>query len=293
MKHPSIPTATYRLQLHREFSFRQAQALTGYLRDLGISHIYTSPIFKAAPGSMHGYDISDHNQLNPELGTPEDFAAWSGALRENGMGLVVDFVPNHMGIADSGNAWWMDVLEHGQASPFASYFDIDWQALKRELENKVLLPILGDQYGRVLAKGDLQLSYAEGIFSLHYYETRLPMDPSSIRPLLQRAATLVRDKICEDEHLEFESNITAIEHLPSSTTRDRDKMAERAREQLIIKRRLKTLAENLGPLCEAINRAVREIQEPGERQAQESFDALLQAQNYRLSYWRVAGEEIN
>lgn len=293
MTHPSIPTATYRVQLRKEFTFAQTAALAAYLRDLGISHLYTSPFFRAAPGSSHGYDISDHNQLNPELGSRGDFDRMADAMRDAGLGVVVDFVPNHMGIADSGNAWWMDVLEHGQASPHAQYFDIDWRPLKRELENKVLLPILGDQYGRILESGDLKLQYKDGIFTLHYWETTLPVDPCSIRPILQRADTMVRGKIPEEDQLEFESIITSLEHLPPATSRDRDKIAERAREQMVMKRRLKAIAEKRPELAEALESAVAELQVKGDPRAYEQFDALLQAQNYRLSYWRVAGEEIN
>jgi (1->4)-alpha-D-glucan 1-alpha-D-glucosylmutase len=293
MNHPSIPTATYRVQLRKEFTFAQTEALAGYLRDLGISHLYTSPFFKAAPGSTHGYDISDHNQLNPELGSPEEFDRMAGAMRDASLGILVDFVPNHMGIADSGNAWWMDVLEHGQASPFAQYFDIDWRPLKRELEHKVLLPILGDQYGRILESGDLKLQYQDGIFTLHYWETTLPVDPCSIQMILQRAATMVRGKIAEEDQLEFQSIITSLEHLPPATSLDRDKIAERAREQMVVKRRLKTIAEKTPAVGAALEAAVAELQVKGDPRAHEQFDALLQAQNYRLSYWRVAGEEIN
>jgi (1->4)-alpha-D-glucan 1-alpha-D-glucosylmutase len=293
MNHPSIPTATYRFQLRREFGFRDAEPLAGYLRDLGISQVYTSPFFKAAPGSSHGYDISDHNQLNPEVGSAEDFEAFAAALREAQLGLVVDFVPNHMGIADSGNAWWMDVLEHGQGSPFASYFDIDWDPTKHELQHKVLLPILGDQYGRVLEKGELKLNYKDGLFTVSYYETRLPVEPGSLRPVLQRAATLVRQQIAEEDQLELESIIAAVEHLPPPTNCGRDKIAERAREQKVIKRRLRAIAEKLPAVTAAIEQAVAEMQIPGDRHAHDAFDALLRAQTYRLSFWRVAGEEIN
>ena len=144
MSLPDIPSATYRLQFNKDFNFARADALADYLRELGISHVYASPYFKAAPGSSHGYDVTDHNTLNPELGTPEDYGAYVAALKRNGLGQIVDFVPNHMGIGPL-NPYWMDVLENGQGSRFARFFDIDWHPLKEELANKVLLPILGDQ----------------------------------------------------------------------------------------------------------------------------------------------------
>src|SRR6187399_367350 len=129
-----VPTATYRLQFHAHFTFEQARELVPYLSRLGISHIYASPFFRAAPGSTHGYDICDHNELNPELGTRAQFDAFVGELHRHGMGLIVDFVPNHMGIGEPQNRWWLDVLENGPSSPFARFFDIDWKPLKRELE---------------------------------------------------------------------------------------------------------------------------------------------------------------
>src|SRR5882757_564950 len=132
-----IPRATYRLQFHAKFGFRDAARVVPYLRELGISHVYASPFFLAARGSMHGYDITDHNRLNPELGSSEDFEAYLLALKNNGMSQMVDFVPNHMGIADDGNRWWMDVLENGPSSLYAGYFDIEWNPSQEELKNKV------------------------------------------------------------------------------------------------------------------------------------------------------------
>jgi (1->4)-alpha-D-glucan 1-alpha-D-glucosylmutase len=293
MVHPSIPSATYRFQFRKEFTFEQARQLVGYLHDLGISHVYCSPIFKASPGSPHGYDISDHNQINPELGTREDFNALSGALRERGMGLIVDFVPNHMGIAQPDNVWWMDVLENGPSSPFASYFDIDWHPVKSELSEKVLLPILGDQYGRVLERGELKISFADGAFTLHYWETKLPVSPRTTRPILQRALGHAMGVADAEAILELESILTAIEHLPSRAETTLPKIIERSRERLVIRRRLTTLCAGAPAVQKAIEQAVQELQEPGDTRSYDALDELLNAQSYRLAYWRVAGEEIN
>ncbi len=158
-----------------------------YLAALGISDLYGSPFFQASPGSTHGYDIVDHNHLNPEVGTPEDFDALCAELKQHGMGLVADFVPNHMGIAETTNGWWMDVLENGPSSAAAKCFDIDWHPLKGELDNKVLLPILGDQYGRVLEKGELNVSFDAGSFFLNYYANRLPINPRTYNQILALA----------------------------------------------------------------------------------------------------------
>ena len=159
--------ATYRLQFHRHFTFRDATGLVPYLATLGISHLYASPIMKARPGSPHGYDIIDHNQLNPEIGSEADFRSLIDALHAHGMGLIIDFVPNHMGVGGNDNAWWLDVLEWGQDSPFAAYFDIKWDAGRTDLKGRVLLPVLGDQYGVILENGEISLRFdpQEGSFS--------------------------------------------------------------------------------------------------------------------------------
>src|SRR4051794_34189955 len=142
--------ATYRLQFHKGFTFRDAEALVPYLADLGISHLYASPLMEARPGSTHGYDIVNHNRLNPEIGSDAEFAALVAALHHHGIGLILDFVPNHMGVGGRDNSWWLDVLEWGEASPYATYFDINWNPERADLQNRVLLPVLGDQYGIVL-----------------------------------------------------------------------------------------------------------------------------------------------
>ncbi len=289
----SIPSATYRLQFHLDFRFADAARLVDYLAELGISHVYSSPFFKASPGSRHGYDICNHNEINAEIGSREELASFSESLRARGMGLIADFVPNHMGIAEPTNQWWMDVLENGPSSPHASHFDIDWHPLKRELKNKVLLPILGDQYGRVLERGELRLDYADGAFHIRYFSTTLPVEISSTRPILEGALELARGETSDDAVCELESIITAIEHLPDRKRTESEKIAERAREQRVIKRRLKTLCETDATIHSALQRRVEEFQAPGDEQAFDALDRLLNAQNYRLSYWRVAGEEIN
>jgi len=177
---PMAPRATYRLQMNERFRLADAMALVPYLRDLGVSHIYASPLFKARPHSTHGYDVCDFTQLNPEVGTEEDLAKLVGALRENGMGLVLDIVPNHMGIGAPENHWWWDVLTHGASSQFAGYFDIDWQSDDTRLRGKVPLPILEDRYGRVLEKGALQVQLDNGRLVLRYHDNELPLAPGTV-----------------------------------------------------------------------------------------------------------------
>jgi len=206
-----IPGATYRLQFHAGFTLRQAEALASYFNELGITDCYASPLFKARTGSSHGYDICDHSQLNPEIGSEIDFEAFTDALRDCGMGLILDVVPNHMSIS-SANAWWLDVLETGPSSPFAGYFDIDWHPVRPDLENKVLLPILEDQYGKVLESGKLRLIYEDGAFSIHYYDTKLPLAPRTYSRILEKAMERLDQVLSrENEHFqELLSILTAL-----------------------------------------------------------------------------------
>src|SRR5712671_831023 len=177
------PLATYRLQLHKAFGFRDAAQLAPYLAELGVSDLYSSPVMKAAPGSMHGYDVQDHQQLNPELGTSQDLAAMSAAAHEHGLGYVLDIVPNHMGIG-SGNALWLDLLENGPSARAAKFFDVEWRPVKEELADKVLLPVLGDRYGAVLERGEIQLDLDEGAFRVRYYDHLFPVNPRSYAQIL-------------------------------------------------------------------------------------------------------------
>jgi (1->4)-alpha-D-glucan 1-alpha-D-glucosylmutase len=156
--HRRIPIATYRLQFNHRFKFSDAKGILSFLDELGISDVYASPYLKARKGSLHGYDILDHNQINPEIGTEEEYDEYVRELKKLGMGQVLDIVPNHMCISEDGNAWWMDVLENGPSSIYSDYFDVDWKPVKDELEDKVLIPVLGDQYGRVLENQESKLS---------------------------------------------------------------------------------------------------------------------------------------
>ena len=280
--------ATYRWQFHQGFTFQHALGLVPYLASLGVSHVYASPFFRASPGSQHGYDVCDHNELNPEVGTREELDALVSALHAQDMQMIVDFVPNHMGISDPENQWWMDVLENGPASPYARYFDVEWQPLKRELENKVLLPILGDQYGRVLERGELRLHFENGVFSLQCPAARLPVAARSTRPLLHRAAELLVGT--PDELL---SIITALDNLPDRQQIEPEKLAERTREKRIIRDGLAERCEGEPNVRSAIDTAMQEWQNSGDPESLNRLDALITAQPYRLSYWRVAAEEIN
>jgi len=291
-----IPTATYRIQFNAGFTFRQATEIVPYLAELGISDLYASPYLQARPGSMHGYDIVNHASLNPEIGTEHDHARMSAALREHGMGHLLDIVPNHMGIAGGANAWWMDVLENGWSSPCAPFFDVDWRPRKPELEGKVLLPVLGDQYGRVLERGELRLAYADGAFRLEYFENGFPVAPASTAAVL-RLALEGLDGVLDDEHpdrMELESVATALERLPARRHTDPASVAERRREKVVTQRRLCTLVTQSEPVRAALDAAVAAFNgDPADPRSFDRLDALLGEQSYRLAFWRVAAEEIN
>lgn len=282
------PTATYRLQFHQGFTFAQAREVVPYLARLGISHVYASPFFRAAPGSTHGYDISDHNELNPEVGTRAEFEAMSAELKAQGMKLIVDFVPNHMGIEHAVNPWWRDVLENGPSSVYARFFDIAWQSDKPEMTNKVLLPVLGEQYGSTLEGGGFRLEFAGGDFTVRHGELNLPLATHTTQPVLRQAVALLTPPPPE-----LESIITAIEHLPPPTETAPERITERVRERQIIRERLTRLCEETPAVAEAIQSVVAAWNDPADETHFDRMDELLSAQSYRLSSWRVAAEEIN
>ncbi len=293
-EHPRIPTSTYRLQFNRHFTFNQAREIVPYLDELGISDCYASPYFQARAESLHGYDITDHNKLNAAIGTRAEYDAFVDALRERGMGQVLDFVPNHMGVGEPLNQWWMDVLENGPSSTYAPFFDIDWKPLKQDLWDKVLLPILGDQYGRVLERGELQVKYDSGAFFLHYFENQFPIAPGTYRHVLNLALEELEPHKEEIFYAEFQSIITALENLPRRSETDPERVAIRAREKEIVKRRLERRCSEAAPVREAIEKALAKINgTPGEARSFDALDELLNDQAYRLAFWRVAAEEIN
>lgn len=292
-----FPGATYRLQFHAGFTFRDACELVPYLHDLGITHCYASPYLKARPGSTHGYDITNHQLLNPEIGTEEEYEDWVKSLHAHGMGQILDTVPNHMGIFGNENPWWNDVLENGPASPYAGFFDISWHASPRpELQNKVLLPILGDPYGKVLEAQQLHLSYAAGAFTIHYFEHRFPVAPCSYAMILEDRMEELKASLGAEAppFVEYQSILTAISHLPRSTDTEPAKVAERQREKEVIKRRLATLTEDHPPVRQFLEQTRERFDgKVGDPHSFDLLDRLLDRQAYRLSYWRVASDEIN
>lgn len=291
-----IPIATYRVQFNRDFTFRDAQGLVDYLNELGITDIYASPCFKPHPGSRHGYDICDPTRFNPDVGDEEDFAALSAVRRACGMGFILDVVPNHMGIRDASNVWWFDLLENGPSSTFASYFDVDFHPARVDLENKILLPLLEDQYGRVLENGKLRLVLEDGAFFIHYYDIKLPVAPRSYNQILSRCSEELAASLNEQhEHfLELQSIVTALNYLPTRTELAPERIAERSREKEVIKRRLAILCRSSDVIRLAMDNALRNFNgNVGEPRSFDQLDELMESQAYRLAFWRVATEEIN
>src|SRR5213594_1671264 len=292
--HPRIPTCTYRLQFNRWFTFSDAREIVPYLHALGVSDVYASPYFQASADSLHGYDITDHNKLNAAIGSRADYDAWIGRLHEHSLGQVLDFVPNHVGIADSRNQWWMDVLENGRSSRYAPYFDMDWEPRKFDLRDKVLLPILSNQYGRVLERGEFQVRFEEGTFYLLYDKRRLPMAPGTYRYILDIGLQNLADHKEEDYYAQLQSILTALEYLPKRTESDPKRITERIREKEIIKRRLERLCAEAPQVHQAIEKALAQTNgKPGDARSFDTLNELLNAQSYRLAFWRVAAEEIN
>ncbi|MCU0839387.1 MAG: malto-oligosyltrehalose synthase [Rhodospirillales bacterium] len=292
-----VPRATYRLQFHSGFTLADATAIVPYLAELGISHVYASPYLKARPGSQHGYDVIDHGTINPEVGDSESFAAFCAVLAVHGMGQIVDFVPNHVGIFGADNRWFLDVLTWGEESPFAEHFDIDWRPAKPELHGKLLVPLLGDHYGTILTRGDLRLVVNDdgAGFSVWYYDNRLPLTPATygriLRPAIDRLlhggeADAVRGGRLALLAAGFDELQRPARTRPARLARFA--LAER-------------LCGDLGDFLrdhpmfrQALDAVVSEFNGvAGDAASYRRLHRLLEAQHYRLAYWRVAAEEIN
>ncbi|MGA8090628.1 MAG: malto-oligosyltrehalose synthase [Terracidiphilus sp.] len=274
-----VPTSTYRVQLNASFTFDDAADMAAYLLDLGISHVYCSPYLQAAPGSMHGYDVVDHQRVNEELGGEEGHHRFCARLAELGLGQVLDIVPNHMAIGARNQNWW-DILENGPSSRFATWFDIDWHSSEVKLQNKVLIPVLGDQYGRVLTAGQIQIDQESGSLCVRYSEHLYPLAPRSVPVILDRAA-----RYANSSTLSFLSD--SLMRLPLPEATDTEGINSRHRDKEVIYDLLRRFCEEHPAAVQAVDRAVCEIN--GDYDA---LDELLNLQHYRLAYWRTADQEL-
>ena len=292
-----FPEATYRLQFHADFGFRDAVEILPYLHDLGITDCYASPFLKARAGSQHGYDITDHGQLNPEVGRLDEYRTWVETLKRLQMGQILDVVPNHMAVVGNQNSWWNDVLENGPASPYSGYFDIAWSSSPRpELQGRVLIPILGDSYAKVLDAQEIRLEYAGGAFTIHYFDHCYPVAPRSYGLILGHGLPELEKAFGVDsaEANEYQSILTAVKHLPRSNETEPDRVAERRREKEVIKRRLAELTSKHPRVQEFIEQILSRFNgQAGDAKSFNLLEELLDDQLYRLTYWRVAADEIN
>lgn len=279
---PYVPVSAYRLQFNGKFPFAHAAELLDYFAGLGVDALYCSPYFQAAPGSMHGYDIVDPTRLNAELGPKEDYEKLCSGLEERRMGHILDVVPNHMGIAGNANAWWLDVLENGASSAYAHVFDIDWNPVKPELKGRVLLPVLGELYGKVLEAGELSLAYEDGAFQVRYWEHRFPVDPKTYPLLLEGAFPELEDLLASWRRLPAREDAT-----PSCTER-------RRHEKETARLRLRAALEDAPALRSRLDGLLARVNGvAGRAQTFDELHRFLEAQPYRLAYWGAAADEIN
>lgn len=295
MSHRPI-RATYRLQFTGAFRFADAEAIVPYLDALGISHVYASPIFTAKPGTLSGYDTCDFSSVNPELGGEGAFRSLVDALHARGMGLIVDFVPNHMSAHPQWNSWWRHVLANGPSSPLSEYFDIDWYPKNSNLHGKVLLAVLGGQYGDVLESGDLRIEYRDAEFCLMYSDLNLPLNPRQIRMLLAHRwnDAAANSSIEPDIRVEFESILFHLDHIPQYLDAGPQARVDRERESHIATERLARVMQQSPALRRHLDKVIAEFNgKPGDAASFTLLHNLLQQQPYRLSYWRTAMHEIN
>ena len=276
---PRIPASTYRLQLHKGFTFDDAGAIADYLRVLGVSHVYSSPYLQAAPESMHGYDVVDHTRVNQELGGEDAHGRFCARLGEAKLGQVLDIVPNHMSLGRENRFWW-DVLENGESSRYASFFDIDWQPYEERLRNKVLVPVLGDQYGRVLESGEIKILRQENRFLVEVPGQMLPVSPQSLQVILGRAAEKAKS-----DTLNFLA--ASYGRLPAPEYADRRVILARHRDTKVLHGLLSRLCAEENAICLAIDEALSELNADTN-----AMDDFLNQQNYRLAYWKTADQQL-
>src|ERR1700733_8750926 len=290
-----VPLSTYRLQFNSSFRFRDAIPILDYLHDLGISHVYASPILSSRHGSGHGYDVTDPTSIDVDAGGPEDFAALQSALDERGLGLLLDIVPNHMA-AGSENRWWMDVLEFGPDSTFSSYFDIDWKSLSRALQGKLLLPFLGRSFGDVLNDGELRIALQDGRLFLHYGEQTFPIAPNSYAEILASCQSDVQGALDTGSPaaLEWQGILALAQSLAFSEGGSAQAAAERRTKFESMRERLRQLlagAPAIGGCLEGVLLGING--ESGRPASFRKLEKILAGQHFRLAFWQTPSEAIN
>src|ERR1700682_1252260 len=290
-----VPLSTYRLQFNKNFTFHDACTILNYLQDLGITDVYASPILTSRRGSGHGYDVTDPTHIDPDLGTEEEFEVFQKELQKREMGFLLDIVPNHMA-ASSENPWWMDVLENGPDSAFASYFDIDWHPPSRNLDGKILLPFLGRPFGEVLDSGALKLVFQDGKFIVQYYDASFPLAPKSYRRLLKHRINILKEMLKEDspQFQEYLGIVAALSGLAERDVSPTLSAADRRRKFADTRERLRQLLSGTTEVAEFIQANLVDFN--GKEHDPSSFcnlERLLAEQNYVLAYWQNVNETIN
>ena len=292
MSEASRPVATYRLQFNADFRFANAIALVDYLAQLGVTDVYSSPILMSRKGSKHGYDVTDVTQIDPDIGTPQESEQFQAKLVEHGMRLILDVVPNHMA-ASSENRWWMDVLENGSESVFASYFDIDWHPPSRHLEDKILLPVLGRPFGDVLDRGELRLEFEDGKFFVRYFDSIFPLSPPSYRRMIvKHRVEELKAKLSEESpvYQEYSGIIAGLAPLAETRTKD----AERRVKFDAVRERLQRLAAGNPEIAAFIGGNIADFNgKPGDVASFCALEHLLGEQHFWLAYWQDPNEGIN
>lgn len=295
MPRTRIASATYRIQLNKDFRFADARNILDYLHQLGISDVYMSPILASRKGTNHGYDVIDPSRLNPDLGNEEEFAAMQSELQSRGMGLVLDIVPNHMA-ASAENPWWMDVLENGAQSAFAAFFDVDWHPHARSLDGRILLPVLGRPFGEALDSGEIRLVYDEGRFFFQYFETLLPVSPRSYYEILNHRAERLKETLGEDSpaYHEYSGILASVLDLARADRRTAQTGAELRLRFESARDRLRSLIGSNPEVAALVAQNVTEINgREGDPASFGQMQRLLAEQSYKLAFWQNLNESIN
>jgi (1->4)-alpha-D-glucan 1-alpha-D-glucosylmutase len=290
-----IPLATYRLQFNKNFTFNDATRILDYLQELGITEIYASPILTSRRGSGHGYDVTNPNRLDPDLGSEKDFEVFVSEMEKRGMGLLLDIVPNHMA-ASSENPWWMDVLENGPDSVFSSYFDIDWHPPSRNLDNKILLPILGRPFGEALDSGELKLNFRDGQFSIEYFESSFPLAPRTYRSVLQHRIGRLKNLLDESSapYQEYQGIVAALSAISDRDTTPIEAASDKRVRFESIRERLRQLAGGSQEVTQFIQENLADFNgKEGDPSSFANLQRLLGEQYYVLAFWQNVNETIN
>jgi (1->4)-alpha-D-glucan 1-alpha-D-glucosylmutase len=290
-----LPSATYRVQLNQDFRFADTLKILDYLHELGISHLYLSPILASRKGSGHGYDVTDPTRINPELGTEEEFATLQTELQNRGMGLLLDTVPNHMA-ASAENPWWMDVLENGAQSAFAAFFDIEWHPHSRSLDGKILLPVLGRPFGEALDSGEIKLTFLDGRFFVQYFDSLFPLTPRSYHAILDHRSDRLKEILGEEApaYHEYSGILSSVRELSAGDRRSAETPAERRLRFESARDRLRSLMASSKEVATFIEENVADINgKQGDAGSFRFLQRVLAEQNYKLAFWQNLNESIN